>query len=180
MIRIHYEVLEAIRFAAAAHGDQPRKYTGEPYIVHPIAVCQTFCQFSDNVFGQQAAVLHDVVEDTDVTAQDIEAKFGTIVAALVLEVTNVSRPEDGNRAERKRIDRKHLSLASYLGQTIKLADIENNIDSIVQHDPKFARTYLAEKRELLPLLTHGNCALYDRVSYLINAYFHLNGEATCK
>lgn len=85
--------------------------------------------------------------------------FGAAVAALVIEVTDVSRPSDGNRAARKAKDRDHLAKASPDAQTIKLADLISNTQSIVEHDPAFARVYLAEKEALLDVLTRGNAML---------------------
>ena len=88
---------EAIEFATEAHGDQKRKYTGEPYITHPIAVMEIVREVPHTEEMLMAAVLHDTVEDTPVTIEDIKTKFGTKVAELVDGLTDVSRPEHGNR-----------------------------------------------------------------------------------
>jgi hypothetical protein len=71
----------------------------------------------------------------------------------------VSRPKDGNRAVRKAIDREHTARAPAGAQTVKLADLIANTRSIVKHDVAFARTYLAEKRLLLEVLTRGDAVL---------------------
>ena len=150
----------AWRFAAAAHDGQTRKYTGEPYIRHPAAVAQLVATVTPDVEAICAAILHDVLEDTDATRSDIIGfGLGPGVANLVEEVTDVSRPEDGNRKHRKMLDRAHLAGASPLGQTIKLADLIHNTESITVHDPSFAKVYLAEKRLLLDVLTKGSVAL---------------------
>jgi (p)ppGpp synthase/HD superfamily hydrolase len=108
-----------------------------------------------------AGWLHDALEDTKVTEQDIRAAFNSeLLVQWVKEVTDVSRPADGNRAARKALDREHLANASLGGKTVKLADLISNTRSIVQHDPDFARVYLAEKEALLPLLLGGNGALH--------------------
>jgi len=127
-----------IAFATAAHGDQKRKYTGEPYIQHPIEVAEIVKTVTDDQDVIAAAILHDVVEDTPVTLGGIRIAFGDRVAGFVAEVTDVSRPQDGNRAKRKAMDRDHLAKASPQGQTIKLADLISNAGSILQYDPDFA------------------------------------------
>jgi (p)ppGpp synthase/HD superfamily hydrolase len=173
----HLTLLAAARFAVIAHGRQVRKYTGEPYIAHPLAVAAAYMAAEREDFvGGAAAILHDVVEDTPVTEAEVRELFGDDVGDLVMEVTNASKPEDGNRAARKAIDREHLAKASYKGKTIKLADVIDNLKSIMQHDPHFAKIYMTEKRELLPLLKGGNADLFRELSALIESYFHLNGE----
>ncbi len=145
-------------FATGAHAaiDQRRKYTNEPYIVHPAAVVEIVRSVCDIPVVLAAAWLHDTVEDTKVTIDVIEEVFGQQVALLVLELTDKSRPEDGNRVARKAIDRQHLALASPSAQTIKLADLIDNTSSIVQYDREFAQTYLLEKGLLLEVLTRGD------------------------
>jgi hypothetical protein len=80
---------------------------------------------------------------------------------LVVEVTDVSRPTDGNPAQRKALDRAHLARASEWGQTIKLADLIDTAD-IAAHDPDLAKDYLAEKAALLTVLTKGDKRLRQR------------------
>ena len=149
-------------FAAHAHGaiNHQRKYTGEPYINHPAAVVELVRSVSDSPTMLAAAWLHDTVEDTPVAIGQIRAEFGNDVARLVEMLTDVSRPEDGNRAARKAIDRAHTALASPAAKTIKLADLIDNTRSIVERDPEFAKVYLEEKRLLLEVLTDGDTRLY--------------------
>ena len=71
---------KAIQFATKAHEGQVRKYTGEPYIVHPLAVMETVATVEHTDEMLMAAVLHDTVEDCDVTLDDIVTEFGEIVA----------------------------------------------------------------------------------------------------
>jgi (p)ppGpp synthase/HD superfamily hydrolase len=153
-------------FAIAAHAavGQKRKYTGEPYHVHCMEVAWTCLDAQFPVHVVAAALLHDVLEDTKVERETLKTLFGEATAQLVEEVTDVSRPEDGNRAARKAIDREHMSKASYYGKTIKLADMLSNSKDIADHDPKFARTYLPEMVLLLPSLEGGNRILFERAS----------------
>lgn len=148
-------------FATAAHAavGQVRKYTFEPYIVHPTEVASIVATVPHTDEMLAAAYLHDTVEDTDVTILDIQIEFGNEVASLVSWLTDVSRPEDGNRAVRKAMDRAHIAMAPAGAQTVKLADLIANTRSIVAHDPAFAKIYLAEKRMLLEVLTRGDAVL---------------------
>jgi (p)ppGpp synthase/HD superfamily hydrolase len=144
-------------FATAAHAavGQKRKYTGEDYIVHPTEVAGIVQAAGGTDAQIAAAYLHDVVEDTGVTIEQVAAEFGTEVAELVGWLTDASKPADGNRTVRKAIDRKHTAKAPAAAKTVKLADLISNTKSIVQHDLNFAETYLAEKMELLSVLQHG-------------------------
>ena len=148
-------------FATAAHAavGQVRKYTFEPYIVHPAEVVSIVRSVPHTDVMVAAAWLHDTVEDTGVTIETIRAEFGTEVAELVGWLTDVSRPEHGNRAHRKALDRAHSAAAPAEAQTVKLADLISNTRSIMAHDVAFAKTYLEEKRLLLEVMTKGDATL---------------------
>jgi (p)ppGpp synthase/HD superfamily hydrolase len=139
-------------FASRAHKGQVRKYTGEPYIEHPLEVAKIVRMHNGSKEMVAAALLHDVVEDTDVTLDEVRQEFGDAVANLVDDLTDVSKPEDGNRAFRKAMDRDHTAQASAAAMVIKAADLISNTKSIVEHDPSFARVYLKEKRALLDVM----------------------------
>jgi (p)ppGpp synthase/HD superfamily hydrolase len=164
------DILRAAIFAAEAHKDQRRKYTNEPYVNHCINVASRVESIGGSSQMIIAALLHDTIEDCNITHSDICQLFGYHVADLVLQVTDISRPSDGNRAERKRRDREHLKLASPQAKTIKLADLLDNTESITAHDPKFAKTYMKEKALLLPYLTDGNELLYNQALAAIKRY----------
>ena len=144
----------AMVFAMNAHNGQFRKYTGEPYIVHCAGVVELVRKCVHTPEMVAAAWLHDTVEDCGVTLATIEEKFGAKVAALVEQLTDVSKPSDGNRAVRKAIDRAHTAKATWKAKTIKLADLIDNSRSIIERDPEFAKVYLAEKRLLLDEALH--------------------------
>jgi (p)ppGpp synthase/HD superfamily hydrolase len=148
-------------FATAAHAavGQVRKYTFEPYIVHPAEVAKIVRDAGGSEAMVAAAWLHDTVEDTGVTIETIRAEFGVEVAELVGWLTDVSRPEHGNRAHRKALDRAHSAAAPAEAQTVKLADLIANTRSIMAHDEAFAKTYLEEKRLLLAVMTKGDPVL---------------------
>lgn len=163
----------AVSFCMAAHCavGQKRKYTGEDYYHHPLEVASLVVEHSLhwNIAMLVAAVLHDVVEDTQVPLSVIESQFGPEVAALVEQLTDVSKPEDGKRSIRKAIDREHTAKASHQAKTIKLADLISNTRSITARDPKFAPAYLAEKRQLLEVLKEGDPVLYQMAYDLAHA-----------
>ena len=148
----------ARRYATKAHAacDQRRKYTLEPYIVHPAAVVEIVRSVSPIEEVLAAAWLHDTVEDTDTTLIDIQEHFGPDVATLVAMVTNPEQLPCTNRIHRKRAHFLHTSNASHEAQTIKLADIIDNTREILRYDPHFARVYLIEKRIQLAGLQRGN------------------------
>jgi len=148
-------------FATAAHAavGQTRKYTGEPYVVHPMEVASLVESVGGTEAMVAAALLHDVLEDTSVTVDVLEEQFGSEVADLVLWLTDVSKPDDGNRSTRKALDRQHSAAAPAAAQTVKVADLISNTRSIVAHDPDFAKVYLEEKRLLLEVLTRADPTL---------------------
>ena len=157
-------------FAIAAHAavGQKRKYTGEPYIVHPAEVASIVAAVPGSTPDMVAAAwLHDVVEDTGVTFTDIHMSFGIDIATLVGWLTDVSKPEDGNRAVRKAIDRAHTAEAPAEAQNIKICDLISNTQSIVKHDVDFAKTYLVEKRLLLEVMTKADPTLRARAYQLL-------------
>ena len=144
----------ALVFATAAHAavGQMRKYSDDPYIVHPIRVATTVAKFGGTDEMIAAAYLHDVVEDTGVSIVDIQDMFGTDVALIVDGLTDVSVPEDGNRAVRKAMDRQHSADATYEAQFVKCADIIDNAHDIGDNDPSFNVVYRKEMLLLIQVL----------------------------
>jgi guanosine-3',5'-bis(diphosphate) 3'-pyrophosphohydrolase len=161
-------IARARAFAIKAHGEQKRKYTFEPYWKHPASVAQRVAKVAPKDSALiAAAFLHDVLEDTPVTFSELLEVFGYEIANLVREVTDVE-PHRGNRAARKLMDRERLADASPRAQTLKLADLIDNTESIVQHDPSFAVTYLREKEALLEVLKRGNRTLRKQAAKVLN------------
>lgn len=154
-------------FALVAHAsaNNVRKYTGEEYIVHPVAVVQILRTYGVHDEATiAAAYLHDTIEDAGITREQIAESFGEEVASIVMELTMPAKPEDGNRQARFLKNLEHLAKAGPKAQTIKLADILDNCRSIVTHDPKFAKVYLPEKLMQMGLLRQGNPGLYQKVA----------------
>lgn len=155
---------------------QKRKYTHQPYYVHPQAVAQMISQVegaTDHMIA--AAYLHDVIEDTHLTPSDVHRMFGLVVTNMVMELTDqFTDPAQGNRATRKHYECARLATASAATQTIKYADLIDNTQSIVTRDPRFAPVYLAEKRRLLEAMDKGDRELHRQAwELLTQAEAHL-------
>jgi hypothetical protein len=162
------EIQQAVVFATCAHHHQKRKYTGEPYVNHCIAVARLVAASGADVTVIIAAVLHDTIEDTDVTFEDIINQFGMRVAGLVMEVTSTATDADGGRDLRHQMNLAHLRRASPDACTIKLADIIENTSTIHERDAVFAITYINEKWDVVDALTHGNDELRERTRIQLN------------
>ena len=136
-------------YARQAHAGQVRKYTGEDYVEHCYAVGQMYQSWCAemNQSALYAAVLHDTVEDTQVTMREIQHQFGDRVAEYVWYLT---KPESfvGDRAARKALDRARLALAPEVVRFVKVIDIMHNAKSIKEHDPKFWETFRVEAIQL--------------------------------
>ena len=147
---------KAARYAAYHFwlNDIYRKYHGSPYIQHPAAVAKIVSDFGGDEAMVCAAWLHDSVEDCGKTVNIfiVDLLFGPEIAQLVSELTDVSKPTDGNRKTRKAIDRDHTASISARGQTIKLADLIHNTSDILNHDLDFAKVYIDEKILLLEVM----------------------------
>ena len=153
-------VQRARRFAERAHNaiDHRRKYSGRPYTEHLERVAARVAGVTGDPEAVAAAWLHDVVEDTPATHDDIEREFGAGIAALVLALTDADHGH-GNRSARKAADRARLAQAPAAAHTVKLADVIDNAEDIARNDPHFARVFLDEMGALLEVLAKGDPGL---------------------
>lgn len=159
---------EALAFARQAHGEQKRKYTNEPYIEHPKRVAEMVRKVPHTDAMICAAYLHDVVEDTPITHQEIEQKFGKEVAGLVHELTDEFMKESYpglNRKKRKKREVERQSQMSSQAKTIKLADVIDNTRDIIKNDRDFAVKYVPEMMALVEALQGGNFKLMMQACY---------------
>ncbi len=128
-------ILKALRFAADKHSRQRRKDEGaSPYINHPIAVAEVLCsigQVRDPV-TLAAAILHDTIEDTETSVDELEHNFGAEVRGVVEEVTDDKslQPE-----ERKRLQIEHAAQLSPRARLVKLADKICNVRDVMESPP---------------------------------------------
>jgi len=129
-------LFEALAFAAHKHRAQRRKdVEASPYINHPIALARTLAV--EGGIGDTktliAAVLHDTVEDTDTTFEEIRAMFGAKVADVVREVTDDKTLE---KADRKRLQIEHAPHMSKRAALVKLADKTSNLRDVATSPPR--------------------------------------------
>ena len=164
----------AASYAKAAHEsiDQRRKFTNKPYIVHPRAVAEIVASVTDDKEMICAAWLHDVVEDTPRTIEQITDEFSKPIARLVDELTNVTINLHGNREKKAEVNRAHTAGISRRAKTIKLADVIDNLTGIFNNetgnlDTEWAGEYVSEKALLLTVLTEGDPLLFDHANDLV-------------
>jgi len=128
-------VSRAADFAAHQHAGQRRKgIAQEPYINHLAEVAHLIAEATEGSDAELVAAgwLHDTVEDTETTREDLEREFGSDVAALVAEVTDdKSLP----KAERKRLQVTHAPKKSKRARMLKIADKTSNLRSLVTSPP---------------------------------------------
>ncbi|WEK34171.1 MAG: metal-dependent phosphohydrolase [Candidatus Pseudobacter hemicellulosilyticus] len=173
------KLLEKITaYADKAHGDQRRKYRDERYINHPIRVMGTVKTITPALPLLAASLLHDVVEDTEVssealldfllTVMDIPTAIQTqlLVTELTDVYTKASYPRL-NRRQRKAKEHERLSHASAAAQTIKYADLIDNGTDVVGMDPDFAKVYLLEAKDLLQKMDMGNPVLRKQAEKVV-------------
>jgi len=128
-------ILKALRFSAEKHNDQRRKDAkASPYINHPIQVAEVLWSIGEvrDVNLLVASLLHDTIEDTDATPDEIRATFGEEVVSLVLEVT-----DDKNlpKAVRKELQVKNAPRKTHKAKMLKLADKISNVGDILTSPP---------------------------------------------
>lgn len=150
-------VRRAVVFAKMAHHGQTRKYTGEPYFNHLQQVASIVRHMGGDDVQVAAALLHDVLEDTDISVVQLRDEFGPEITDLVIELTDVYTPSaypSYNRKLRKQMETARLAKISPRAKLIKRADLENNTADIQRASKfnvaaaRFAPVYLAEMAAL--------------------------------
>lgn len=168
-------LLERVKdFADNAHGEQLRRYTKERYIVHPLRVMEICNEYTEDKTILAAALLHDVLEDTQVTKEELHTFLKDLMSEqeanktvrLIVELTDVFIKKDypqWNRDTRKAKEAARLEKTSGASQTVKYADIIDNCVEMATHDEdEFAPKFLKECRSLLKHIAKGNKQLYKR------------------
>jgi guanosine-3',5'-bis(diphosphate) 3'-pyrophosphohydrolase len=129
------KILEAARFAARKHHGQFRKGAEpEPYIVHPLEVANLLTRVGqvEDADIVIAALLHDTIEDTETSADEITERFGERVTSIVLEVTDdKSLPKE----RRKELQVEHAPHLSVQAKQLKICDKISNIKDIIENPP---------------------------------------------
>lgn len=136
-------MIVAAQFADACHRGQTRKWTGRPYIEHPMRVAGRVMLLKGvEAFHVQAAWLHDVIEDCNIERAAIFGTFGEPVAALVAALTNPSKKhEQLSRREKKTMDREHLAKQPRWVKLIKLLDRIDNVHDSFNAPPDWRWKY---------------------------------------
>lgn len=158
-----------LEFVKQQHGDQQRKYTGDPYWTHVYSVAERVSELVPE--GIEIALGHDLLEDTSCTYELLvsflnrngyTSSEATQIADGVVELTDVFVKENYpelNRKARKKKEADRLSRISPLAQSVKYADLIDNGLSILAHSSSFAKTYLLEEVEILDGMREGNIHL---------------------
>lgn len=164
------ESAEAADFARGKHAGQTRS-DGSPYITHPVRVAhivRTHKRSKNIDHLVNAALLHDTVEDTETTLEELEALFGQLAASLVSELTSdpVKIKEIGKTAY---LQQKMAAMSSY-GLVIKLADrLDNVSDLATAKNAKWRAKYKAETIDILDHIEHNRTVLSGTHKKLIAA-----------
>ena len=127
-----WSLRDVFEFAKAAHEGQTRKFSGEPYINHPVRVALMAVEHGLSIDDVAAALLHDVLEDCDVCLAEIAMRFGQPVASKVWGLTNYEARNGGpddtmNRAARKAADRIFLASQEPGTKSVKFCDGIDNM-----------------------------------------------------
>jgi GTP pyrophosphokinase len=149
-------ICQAFNFAYQLHEGQTRK-SGEPYIAHPIAVASLLRSLGGDSVTIAAGFLHDVVEDTDVTSEEIEERFGVQVRLLVEGVTKLSKFNFSSTTERQaeNFRRMFLAMATDIRViVVKLADRLHNMRTLEHLNPEKQKRISQETREIFAPLAN--------------------------
>ena len=149
-------IREAFDFARLAHGDQKRK-DGTPFITHPLAAAEIIAEMSLDEESIIAALLHDTVEDTGITHEDIEKKFGTEVAELVEGVTKLTRVTYSNKEDEQMENLRKMLIAMAKDIRvilIKLADRLHNMRTLEYQSEEKQREKALETMEIYAPIAH--------------------------
>lgn len=172
-------LMQVRAFAEKAHQGQMRKYADEPYIAHLDRVMQVVREYAQDVAMLSAALLHDVLEDTHVTEEELKVFLEEVMEAsqaaktfdLVVALTDVFIKKDYpllNRRARRTREAERLAAVTPDAQTIKYSDVIDNATDIVKHETDFALVYLRESKQLLQGMTRGNPLLYERAARTVD------------
>jgi len=149
-------IREAYAYADEAHRGQLRK-SGEPYILHPVAVAEIMVQMQMDVVTVEAALLHDVVEDTTVTVEDVRSRFGDTIAGLVDGLTKLEKIQFRSKEEQQNENYRKMFVAmanDIRVILIKLADRLHNMRTLKFQSEESQRRIAHETMEIYCPIAH--------------------------
>ena len=149
-------IIKAYKLAKYAHRDQKRK-SGEPYFIHPLAVANIICDMQLDIETVTGGLLHDVVEDTEYTYEDIESIFNKEIADLVDGVTKLGKIKYRSKEETQseNLRKMFLAMAKDIRVIlIKLADRLHNMRTLNYMDPEKAKYKATETLEIYGGIAH--------------------------
>jgi guanosine-3',5'-bis(diphosphate) 3'-pyrophosphohydrolase len=150
------KIRDAYEFAEEAHRGQMRK-SGEPYILHPVAVAEICMGMQMDVVTVMAALLHDVVEDTNVTVDDLRTRFGETLAGLVDGLTKLERIQFRSKEEQQNENYRKMFVAmanDIRVILIKLADRLHNMRTLKFQSEESQRRIAHETLEIYCPIAH--------------------------
>lgn len=174
-----------LAFVKQEHGDQKRKYSDTPYWHHLMRVADTTHKYLND--GVEIALCHDLLEDTNCTEEVLYEQLQTLgyseneageITNGVVDLTDVYIKKDYpdlNRRSRKRKEAERLGEINSLSQSIKYADLIDNVSSIMNEDPDFGRVFVREAIDIVNRMRNGNihlliecCAIIKQAKVKLN------------
>ena len=127
-------ILKATKFSALKHQDQKRKDGKTPYVIHPISVAMILSEIGgiDDEEILSAALLHDTIEDTDTTVDEIDREFGSKIRSIIEELTD---NKELSYSERKQFQIDHAPDLSKEATLVKIADKTSNVTDLINEKP---------------------------------------------
>eukprot|EP01133_Synstelium_polycarpum_P007625 gene7625-8919_t len=176
------DLMNTTLFAAQKHRDQRRKDAhGTPYINHPIGVACNIVNIGGVTDRHvlQAALLHDTIEDTDCTENELRVNFGDEVTDIVLDVTD---DKSLGKAERKRMQVEHASHIRHESKIVKLADKLYNLTDILTNAPPSwslltIQGYFVWGKKVISQIRGTNAGLEAALDKLFASSITINGVA---
>lgn len=166
-------------FVKEWHGDQVRKYTGDPYWTHLLSVAERVYPYASDMV--EVALCHDIIEDTDCTYEQLHDHLLMIgykkgeakkIVDGVRSLTDIYTPEaypNMKREVRKQKEAERLWKIPSKHQTVKYCDLIDNGLDIAKHDRGFGITYYKEKQEIMRGMRNGNGALLSQVNKVLKS-----------